>query len=41
MFIGATTVIWAIALNFDLNFVKIQIAITISASPIKSVSGCE
>lgn len=40
-FIVATTVICAIALNFDLKFVKIQIAITISQSPIRNVNSLE
>jgi len=40
-FIVAITVICVIALNFDLKRVKIQIAITVSASPIKNVSSRE
>lgn len=41
IFIVATTVICTMAFNFDLNLVKIQIAITISESPIKTVNGLE
>lgn len=40
-FIVATTAICVIALNFDLNFVKTQIAITISESPMKIVKSLE
>lgn len=36
-FIVTTTTICVIALSFDLNLVKIQMAIAVSASPIKSV----
>lgn len=41
IFIAATIIICVTAFSFDLNFVKTQIAIIISASPIKIVSGRE
>ena len=41
IFIVPTTIICVIAFSFDLNFVKIQIAITVSESPIKIVNNRE
>lgn len=41
IFIVATTIICVIAFILDLSFVKIQIAIPVSASPMRSVNGRE
>lgn len=41
VFIVATTAIWVIALSFDLNFDKTQMAIPISESPIRTVMDLE